>query len=317
LDWAAPASGGTSTAVNVTSSGAVITYTVSDNADWLTTSASSGVTPGNFTMTASANNTGITRTGAVTVTATSPSGVLNSPQTITVTQLSFTGQNVEATVGCGDYFEGSQVVVPIDVDMTGMSSPNEKLGSYTGTLDWNKDLLRYVSHTGGTTGGWSNPTVNVSGTSTGHLGFANANASGTTGTVNIINVTFDVIGLAGQSGIVDLGFSAMAAAGTFVNLKPFLTVQDCNYTIYPAGILGDVNGDDNANSTDALIALSCDVGINVSPFCPMNCGDANGDGLVNSTDALIILSYDVGISVPFPVGQPGCPQNVTPCPGCN
>jgi hypothetical protein len=82
------------------------------------------------------------------------------------------------------------------------------------------------------------------------------------------------------------------------------------------GISGDVNGDDAVNSTDALIILSCDVGINVSQFCPMNCGDANGDGLVNSTDALIILSYDVGMSVPFPVGEPGCPSDVTPCPGC-
>jgi hypothetical protein len=84
-----------------------------------------------------------------------------------------------------------------------------------------------------------------------------------------------------------------------------------------SGILGDVNDDELANSTDALIVLSCDVGIDVSLFCPMNCGDVNEDGYINSTDALIILSYDVGIIIPFPVGQPGCPATVTPCPGCN
>ncbi|RQW08826.1 hypothetical protein EH222_05025, partial [candidate division KSB1 bacterium] len=84
-----------------------------------------------------------------------------------------------------------------------------------------------------------------------------------------------------------------------------------------SSILGDVNGDDLANSTDALIILSCDVGFDVSMFCPMNCGDVNGDGLVNSTDALIILSFDTEITVPFPIGQPGCPGEVTPCPGCN
>jgi hypothetical protein len=83
-----------------------------------------------------------------------------------------------------------------------------------------------------------------------------------------------------------------------------------------SGILGDVNGDDTVNSTDALIILSCDVGLDTSAFCPMNCGDVNGDGLVNSTDALIILSYDVGIAVPYPVGEPGYPSSVTPCPGC-
>jgi hypothetical protein len=80
--------------------------------------------------------------------------------------------------------------------------------------------------------------------------------------------------------------------------------------------LGGVNGDGLVNSTDALIILSADVGMNTSAFCPMNCGDVNGDGLVNSTDALIILSYDVGMSVPFPVGTGTCPSSVTPPAGC-
>jgi hypothetical protein len=80
--------------------------------------------------------------------------------------------------------------------------------------------------------------------------------------------------------------------------------------------LGGVNSDGLVNSTDALIILSADVGLNTSAFCPMNCGDVNGDGAVNSTDALIILSYDVGLSVPFPVGTGACPSSVTQPPGC-
>jgi hypothetical protein len=84
-----------------------------------------------------------------------------------------------------------------------------------------------------------------------------------------------------------------------------------------SGISGDVNGDGAPNSTDALIILSADVGMNTSWFCPMNCGDVNSDGLVNSTDALIILSYDVGMTIPFPVGQAGCPSSVTQPAGCN
>ena len=98
------------------------------------------------------------------------------------------------------------------------------------------------------------------------------------------------------------------------------TVAD-TYTIVPGAPgespSGDINGDDAVNSTDALIVLSCDVGIDVSQFCPANCGDVNADGLINSTDALIILSYDVGMTVPFPVGEPGCPTSITPCEGCN
>ena len=85
--------------------------------------------------------------------------------------------------------------------------------------------------------------------------------------------------------------------------------------VQPAA-LGGVNGDGVANSTDALIILSADVGINTSQYCPMNCGDVNGDGAVNSTDALIILSYDVGMTVPFPVGTGACPASVTPPTGC-
>jgi unsaturated rhamnogalacturonyl hydrolase len=84
----------------------------------------------------------------------------------------------------------------------------------------------------------------------------------------------------------------------------------------PTGTIGGVNGDGTVDSTDALIVLSADAGIDTSQFCPMNCGDVNADGLVNSTDALILLSYDVGMTVPFPVGQPGCPPSVTQPAGC-
>ncbi len=80
--------------------------------------------------------------------------------------------------------------------------------------------------------------------------------------------------------------------------------------------LGDVNSDGLVDSTDALIVLSADAGMDTSQFCPMNCGDTNADGFVDSTDALVILSYDAGMTVPFPVGQPGCPSSVTQPPGC-
>jgi hypothetical protein len=91
------------------------------------------------------------------------------------------------------------------------------------------------------------------------------------------------------------------------------------YTVEPESpntVLGGVNGDGAVNSTDALIILSSDVGLDTSEYCPMNCGDVNADGLVNSTDALIILSWDVGLTVPYPVGTGSCPSNVTAPPGC-
>jgi hypothetical protein len=108
------------------------------------------------------------------------------------------------------------------------------------------------------------------------------------------------------------------AASTTVEMNANKTVT-AYFEIYvpEPTVAGDLNGDDLANSTDALIVLSCDVGIDVSQFCPVNCGDVNVDGVVNSTDALIILSYDAGLSVPYSVGETGCPSSVTPCPGCN
>ena len=83
------------------------------------------------------------------------------------------------------------------------------------------------------------------------------------------------------------------------------------------GILGDVNGDASVNSTDALIVLSGEIGLDVVQFCPLVCGDVDGNGLVNSADALIILSYGSGMTVPFDVGEPGCPASVGEVPGCS
>ena len=84
----------------------------------------------------------------------------------------------------------------------------------------------------------------------------------------------------------------------------------------PSEVLGDVNNDGLANSTDALIVLKGDVGLDISSHCPLNCGDVNGDGFVNSTDALLILKYDVGLTIAFPVGGAGCPASITQPPGC-
>lgn len=95
---------------------------------------------------------------------------------------------------------------------------------------------------------------------------------------------------------------------------PADTSESC-FSVLPGGILGDVNGDLQVNSTDALIIFTCDTGQPVASSCPMRCGDVNADGLVNSTDALIILSYNTGMDVPYPVGEPGCPADITPCPG--
>lgn len=86
--WSAPEKGGTSGNFNVSNNGGggAITYTVSEGLSWLSVSSSGGNTPSSFTITANPNYTAVQRSGQVTVTATSPSGVQNSPQVINVSQ---------------------------------------------------------------------------------------------------------------------------------------------------------------------------------------------------------------------------------------
>ena len=106
-----------------------------------------------------------------------------------------------------------------------------------------------------------------------------------------------------------------SASGTNGSVMASYTIDPNDYEP-PEDILGDVNHDGLANSTDALIVLKGDVGLDITSHCPVNCGDVNGDGFVNSTDALLILKFDVALPISFPVGDPGCPATITQPPGC-
>lgn len=148
--------------------------------------------------------------------------------------------------------------------------------------------------------------------------YAATRVLGPNGTGTLARLTFQAV----AAGSSSLTFTAAQLTGTEWEPDPLTvvtpTMNSGSVTVTAAtGMLGDVNADGAVNSTDALIVLSADAGFPVSAFCPMNCGDTNADGFVNSTDALIILSYDVGMSVPFPLGQPGCPSSVTQPAGCS
>ena len=172
-NWSAPPAGGTSSAFNVTNSGTdgTISYSIIDNADWLTTSAANGTTNGSFTMTATANNTGSTRNATVTITATSPTGVSDSPKTITVTQpppgdpvLSVGPTNWSApfaggassTFGVTNSGSGGSISYSItdDADWLTTSAAN-------GTTDGSFTMTASVNNTGST----RNATVTITATS--------------------------------------------------------------------------------------------------------------------------------------------------------
>jgi hypothetical protein len=235
---------------------------------------------------------------------------MNSNQTVTA---NFIAINVlsAATPSNNAPKVGQQVVVSINIDMSGAAAPDNKLGSFTGSLAWNPAVLSYSSNSG-PLGGFTGA-VNTANVGSGQVSFNGANATGTTGNVVVLQITFNAVG-AGTS-TLNLEYAAMAAATTFADLTPILTVTD-GQVVVSIGALGDVNGEGAADSTDALIIMSADVGLSTSQFCPMNCGDVNGDGLVNSTDALIVLSFDAGMSVPYNLETGACPASVTAPPGC-
>jgi hypothetical protein len=69
---------------------------------------------------------------------------------------------------------------------------------------------------------------------------------------------------------------------------------------------GDVNGDGNLSTVDALIVLRSTIGVDVDLGCPEvtgldpdGCGDVNGDGIVSPLDSLILLNHAVGVTVDF------------------
>lgn len=69
----------------------------------------------------------------------------------------------------------------------------------------------------------------------------------------------------------------------------------CTVEIAAPYVLGDVNGDDKVNSTDAVLILQYDVNLITASDLNLQAADVNGDGAVNSTDAVLILQYDVGL----------------------
>ena len=126
---------------------------------------------------------------------------------------------------------GEQVVVTINIDVSGVDDPDDALGSFTGSLDWDPAVLAYDSDSdilAGFTG-----FVNASQSSTGHIAFNGARAAGATGDVIVLTITFDVVGAAGTYSDLELSYSAMAAATTFADLLPILTVTDGRVDVLP------------------------------------------------------------------------------------
>jgi len=117
---------------------------------------------------------------------------------------------------------GQQIEVEIRVDVSGVNPPDNALGSFTASLDWDPAVLAYHSNSG-ILAGFSG-VVNTTAVASGQLVFNGAKVLGVTGSFVIFRVTFDVVGAGGSE--LDLEYSSMAAASTFHSLLPILTVND-------------------------------------------------------------------------------------------
>ena len=135
---------------------------------------------------------------------------------------------------------GDVIQVNININVSGVNAPNNLLGGYTGTLNWNAAVLSYQSHSGAPPTGFTG-SVNTGSTGTGLITFNGANAAGTAGNTAIISINFQVVG--SGSSTLDLAYSAMSAANTFNSLTGILTVNDGQVIVAsPAGIsyIGDI-----------------------------------------------------------------------------
>ena len=211
---------------------------------------------------------------------------------------------------------GDTLDVPITVDLTG--APGVRLGGYRLTVRWNPNVL---SSQGGSNGTFAPPLVNTDSAPYGVLRMTAIQPSGADSVVTLAVGRFRVLSDTGASDIT-IAFEEMSGVfPTFDDLLPMLQIVNGTFC-HATGKWGDVDGDGQANSRDALVALSRVVGIaldtvridtlwtdtagvhtdTVTTLRP-GLADVDGVGGVTSRDALIIMSYAVGLPVPgFRIG---------------
>lgn len=75
-----------------------------------------------------------------------------------------------------------------------------------------------------------------------------------------------------------------------------------NLAFKPTGgtcVMGDVNGDGLADTTDAKLIMQYDLGLVAATALDLTVADVNGDGLVDTTDAKLIMQLDLGLITGF------------------
>jgi len=132
---------------------------------------------------------------------------------------------VETPSGIG--LTGATLAVAVNIDVGASGA----LGSYSAELTWDPLALEYLGNGGGGEPPFDSAVVNASGVGAGLLRFADAAPAGAAGAVNVMNVTFRVVGAPYQGTLVELTFDSLYAAGTFEDLRPSAQVEDAPLAI--------------------------------------------------------------------------------------
>ena len=137
------------------------------------------------------------------------------PGTPTLKVATVSGVKVRTRTSHRNIVKGEKITFPVEIDVTETS---ELLGSFTATLHWDPQVLCLVAYDGGETAGFENPVVKMDDVALGSLSFAVAHPEGAEEVVNVLSVTFEVVGSEGTLGHIGLSFSAMTSAVSFKNL---------------------------------------------------------------------------------------------------
>ncbi len=185
----------------------------------------------------------------------------------------------------------SLVGVPLDVPfVVDMSARAERLGAFAMRIRWNPAVLRFD---GGAPGSFGSTTINADSLAQGVIRLTGANPQGVTGLVTVALARFTP--LVADTMTIGITLSELFAATIFTDLLPAAAVTSGLFC--PArGRYGDIDGDGNVNSRDALLALSHAVGLPTAPY-DITLGDVDGNGQTTARDALIMLTAAVGMDV--------------------
>jgi hypothetical protein len=159
------------------------------------------------------------------------------------------------------------ITVAINVDVSALQVPNNRLGAYQATLAWDPAVIQYLNFTPAPPP-WNTPDVAESNVAAGRLEWNDFVTDGSTGKINILNVNFMVIGAAGTSTNLDLGFSEMITATTFRDLLGLLKINDGKIQVGAAN---------NAPVLNPIADQTMDEGMTLN--IPISATDADGDKL--------------------------------------